>query len=289
MPLLTAIFVSIAIRGLGVVVYESVSRTVSRVEVDDHQLMDIYLLLTNPNFFMWIAIVLGTSSYSNAADMMDMYTMFFGGFCYFVSFPIERRFVVKRFAEEIIQQSVSNMRMPKSAIDDLWDQVKHPDRDWLTEDDLSYAIWIICKQTQGWSPSTAKLQMLARNLLVVMTHKNSGQEKKIDRVTYDEFCAYFAWHGKKIDFNTTTESENQKLYAFDQQQENDVFSRDDSSRGRGDRMGAGRSTQKEFQNKWFTRRRKSSITMHFRRKRMSINENAVVPVDENEMKISDGK
>ena len=104
--------------------------------------MDIYLLLTNPNFFMWIAIVLGTSSYSDAADMMDMYTMFFGGFCYFVFFPIERRFVVKRFAEEIIKQSVSNMRMPKSEIEDLWRQIKHPDRDWLTVDDLAYVVMI---------------------------------------------------------------------------------------------------------------------------------------------------
>jgi len=273
-PLLSALFVSIAIRGLGVMVYESVSRAVSRVEVDKHQLMDIYLLLTNPNFFMWIAIVLGTSSYSDAADMMDMYTMFFGGFCYFVSFPIERRFVVKRFAEEIIQQSVSNMRMPKSEIEDLWLQVKHPDRDWLSVDDLSYAIWIICKQTQGWSPGTAKLQMLARNLLVVMTHKSSGKDKRPDRVTYEEFCAYFAWHGKKIDFNTTTESENQKLYAFDSQGDSTS-----NSTGGSSNITGGQSTQQEFQNKWFTRRRKSSITLHFKRKRMSINDSAVVPVD----------
>ena len=41
----------------------------------------------------------------------------------------------------------------------------------------------------------------------------------------------------------------------------------------------GQSTQQEFQNKWFTRRRKSSITLHFKRKRMSINDSAVVPLD----------
>ena len=117
---------------------------------------------------------------------------------------------------------------------------------------------------------TSNLQMLARNLLVVMTHKNSGKEKQIDRVTYEEFCAYFAWHGKKIDFNTTTDSENQKLYAFDQQEGSINIKT-------GNRVG--QSTQQEFQNKWFTRRRKSSITLHFKRKRMSINDSAVVPLD----------
>ena len=114
--------------------------------------------------------------------------------------------------------------------------------------------------------------MLARNLLVVMTHKNSGMDKRTDRVTYEEFCAYFAWHGKKIDFNTTTESENQKLYAFDQEEGNGISNTERSNR-------VGQSTQEEFQNKWFTRRRKSSITLHFRRKRMSINDSAVVPLD----------
>ena len=117
---------------------------------------------------------------------------------------------------------------------------------------------------------TSNLQMLARNLLVVMTHKNSGKEKQIDRVTYEEFCAYFAWHGKKIDFNTTTDSENQKLYAFDQQ-EGSINIKTGNREGQ--------STQQEFQNKWFTRRRKSSITLHFKRKRMSINDSAVVPLD----------
>eukprot|EP00940_MAST-03C_sp_MAST-3C-sp2_P002516 g2516.t1 len=258
-PLFTALLIAVAVRLFGAVVYTLVNRMSSRIAIDRQQIMDIYLLLTNPNFFMWIAVLIAIEG--ETEQMLDEYTLFFGGFFYFLSFPIERRLVVKRFTSNLIQQSVSNMRMPKSEIQELWDQVKHPDREFLTVDDLSYAIWIICKQTQGWIPGTAKLTLLAQKLMTVMTRNTVSDKKDIARVTYDEFSTYFAWHGKKLDFNTTTDGENDQNYAFD------VGGNDGND-------------QATFLKKWHTRRRKSSLTHHFRKKRMSVTEIAPGEIDD---------
>ncbi len=132
--------------------------------------------------------------------------------------------------------------MPKREIDELWKEAKRPELSYLKRDDIAYAIWIIFKQTHGWSPGPMKLDMLATKLMRVITSSSS------DRVTYDDFFKYFAWHGKKLDFNSSNSNDDDEMETISAKfREEDVI-----------------AENSDFNRKWFGgRKRKSSLVRHF--------------------------
>lgn len=267
-PLLMAIVMNTSMRLFGALTWASIMRCVSRMVVTKTESTDIYLLLTRPDLLLWVSIFVASDEHTG---IVDTYTILFGALIHMFMTSVERMLTVDHFVKALIQQSVSTMRMPKSEIDDLWEEVKLEHRDYLTKDDLAYAIWIICKQTQGWSPGPMKLDMLARKLMRVMMKGNGNKT----RVPYDAFFKYFAWHGKKMDFNTTKTS--------GREYEEDEFGTDVNDDNRPFNEADVRDENSEFNRKWFGKKRKSSLVRHFRKKRNSM----VVPEEKDAVTTSE--
>ena len=160
-----------------------VANFISRMYVTKEQNADLYLLMTRPSLLLWISIYFVSSNDDNNEDI-DTFTMLFGILIHLVVNTLEQMLFVDRFVKKLIQDSVSTMRMPKREIDELWKEAKRPELSYLKRDDIAYAIWIIFKQTHGWSPGPMKLDMLATKLMRVITSSSS------DRVTYDDFFKY---------------------------------------------------------------------------------------------------
>eukprot|EP00940_MAST-03C_sp_MAST-3C-sp2_P000747 g747.t1 len=256
-PLSVAVFMIIGMRLFGGIVWYVLRSFVSQMDATGPQLTDLYLMLTSPSVLLWTLIALPTSDDDGVRDV-DKYALLFGIACCFMCVPIEREIAVETFVKGLLQASVSTMRMPKSEIDDLWNEVKRPNCEYLTRDEISYAVWVICKQTQGWSPGPMKLEILASKLMTVMTKGKVGIGS--NRVLYTDFFNYFAWHGKKLDFNTTA-----KGIRSDEGDDGDHGNAESATPFHAPFNESDvREENSEFNRRWFGRKRKSSLVRHFR-------------------------
>jgi hypothetical protein len=253
LPLAFAGLMILSMRIFAHVVHYLVSKFISKMYVTKEQNEDLYLLLTRPSLMLWISLyfVLHDSKQSS----VDSCTMLFGILIHLVVNTLEQMLSVDRFVKKLIQDSVSTMRMPKREIDELWNEVKRQELSYLKRDDIAYAVWIIFKHTHGWSPGPMKLEMLATRLMRVMSTTSN------DRVTYEEFFKYFAWHGKKLDFNSNSNDGKEEETFSAKFREEDVI-----------------AENSDFNRKWFGgRKRKSSLVRHFRRKRNSMTVSSLGP------------
>lgn len=165
----------------------------SRRWLDPAEARDAYILLVNPNFFLWAALF-GGVTVAHHQDVLD-YGRFWGACGFFCVPVIEQLFFTNTFSSDLLKEALQSTRFPTSEAQHLFQQLDRDGNRSLDKGELVELLRSIEDRTTGQRNGEDIRAYLADRFFETLDPSQSGS------IDFDKFANYLAKYGMVIDLN----------------------------------------------------------------------------------------
>ena len=176
-----AILVFVSMRGLAVLTSVFANRKLIKAEAQD-----AYILLVNPNFFLWAALFLGISTTANPEAVK--YAIFWASLGFFCIPMIEQILFINSFSNEILRETLRSSRMATEDIKSLFLKLDTDGSKSLDRDEIMELLGLIEDMTTGTRSSEEVRHYITDYLLNILDADGNGS---VDLAELEEYLSTY--------------------------------------------------------------------------------------------------
>ncbi len=195
LTLATVVFVFMRVLAVCTLVFAN--RWLSKAEAQD-----AYILLVNPNFFLWAALFSGVSiTTTTSLEALD-YAIFWAAVGFFCTPVIEQIVLMNSFSNELLKETLRSSRMATEDIRQLFQELDADGNKKLDKDEIIELLGLIEDLTVGERSSKEVRSYITDYFFNILDTDQNGT------VELKELQNYVSTYGLVIDLNTVPSSNN---------------------------------------------------------------------------------
>jgi 2,3-bisphosphoglycerate-dependent phosphoglycerate mutase len=158
---------------------------------------DAYILLVNPNFFLWAALFSGVSTIANQANLK--YAIFWAALGFFCIPVLEQILFMNTFSNELLRETLRSSRMATDDVKKLFHQLDTDGSKSLSRDEIIEFLGLVEDMTVG-ERSSEEIRSYTTDYLfrILDTDKNGTVDLK-------ELEDYVSTYGLVVNLNVATD------------------------------------------------------------------------------------
>ena len=182
--LILSLEVLVGLRGLGLMGSLLCRRFLKRREG-----IDLYILCTTPNFFLWSSLLIGSG------ELPLQYLLFWLGVGFFCLPVLEQGILVTTFRRDLLKEALRSSRMDGTEIRKIFEKLDSDGDGRLGRQELAQFVSMVERNTLGERRKNRVTGYLTEYLLLVMDLNRSGA------VEWPEWESYLSAHGLVVNLN----------------------------------------------------------------------------------------
>jgi 2,3-bisphosphoglycerate-dependent phosphoglycerate mutase len=195
LTLATVVFVFMRVLAVCTLVFAN--RWLSKAEAQD-----AYILLVNPNFFLWAALFSGVSTTTTTSLEALDYAIFWAAVGFFCTPVIEQVMLMNSFSNELLKETLRSSRMATEDIRQLFQELDADGNKKLDKDEIIELLGLIEDLTVGERSSKEVRSYITDYFFNILDADQNGT------VELKELQDYVSTYGLVIDLNTVSSSNN---------------------------------------------------------------------------------
>lgn len=164
-----------------------------RPDIDPAESQDIWILLTQPNFLLWLSIVLAISP--SAPGSESEYVAFWAAAVYICLPVIDQMTLKQRFSSHLLKESLRSSRLSDEKVDEIIREVDVDGSGELQLSEIKILLQLIEGQTTGLKANEETLGYVSQCLLEAIDADEDG------KVSCNELKRYISMYGLVANLN----------------------------------------------------------------------------------------
>jgi len=161
--------------------------------MDGAEAQDAYILLVNPNFFLWVALVAGANAVLHQ-EVLE-YAVFWAALGFFCIPLIEQLFFMNAFSSSLLKEGLQSTRIGSKDADQLFRQLDRDGSQTLDRGELAELLRMIEDSTTGQRNAEDIRAYVAERFFELLDGEDSGE------IDARKFADYLAKYGLVVDLN----------------------------------------------------------------------------------------
>ena len=161
--------------------------------MDGAEVKDAYILLVNPNFFLWVALVAGANATLHQGVLE--YAVFWAAMGFFCIPLIEQLFFMNAFSSSLLREGLQSTRVGSEDADQLFRQLDRDGSQTLDQGEIVELLRMIEDSTTGQRHGEDIRPYVAERFFEALDDEDSGE------IDARKFADYLAKYGLVMDLN----------------------------------------------------------------------------------------